>query len=212
MNTLNVKRITKISEVKNISHIFDKESIPYQPVSCVNWIDYPYKPDVKFRIAHDGQNIYINWKVNETDIKAVSDQDLGDVWKDSCVEFFVSFNSPVYYNIETNCIGKVLVETGVDRNNRIRVSKELICEIQRWSSLGNNPISNQSGLWELSLIIPLELFYLDSIKSFDNLRACGNFYKCGDDLSQPHFLSWNPILNDSPNFHLSNFFGSLQFE
>lgn len=212
MNALNVRKIAGISEVENISKIFNKELIPFHVVACVNWADYPYKPEVKFRIAHDGQNIYMNWKVDEIDIKAVSGEDAGEIWKDSCVEFFVLFNGSIYYNIETNCIGKVLVETGVDRNNRIPLPKELIGKIKRWSSLGDKPISNQSGAWELSLTIPLQLFAFDSLQSFDNLSASGNFYKCGDDLSQPHFLSWNPILNELPDFHLSKFFGKLKFE
>lgn len=212
MNTLNIPKVTRISDVNNVSKVFDEKLIPYHTVASVNWTDYPYKPDVKFRIAHDGQNIYIHWVVNEIDIKAVSEEDLGDVWKDSCVEFFVSFDGLVYYNIETNCIGKVLVETGIDRNNRVRASKELISKIQRWASLGSKAVADESGNWELSLIIPLELFYLDSMKSFDNKIVKGNFYKCGDDLLKPHFLSWNPIHNESPNFHLSNYFGSLKFE
>ncbi len=39
-----------------------------------------------------------------------------------------------------------------------------------------------------------------------------NFYKCGDELQTPHFLSWNPIEIEKPDFHRPDFFGTLRFE
>ena len=39
-----------------------------------------------------------------------------------------------------------------------------------------------------------------------------NFYKCGDELQTPHFLSWNPIKIENPDFHRPDFFGTLEFE
>lgn len=212
MKTLEIKKIAPLAHVEGLSSYFDKEAVEYHSVSFVNWKEYPYQPEVKFRIAHDGENLYLNWKVDEIEIKAVCEEDGGPVWKDSCVEFFVSFNPSHYYNIETNCIGKVLVGTGVDRMNRKPVPLTRIRTIQRWSSLGNRAVSGREGAWELSLILPKELFYLDSIPHFSGLTAQGNFYKCGDDLKQPHFLSWNPIENEAPNFHLSAYFGKISFE
>jgi hypothetical protein len=44
-------------------------------------------------------------------------------------------------------------------------------------------------------------------------KTCrANFYKCGDDLPEPHFLSWNNIIADKPDFHLPQYFGTLTFE
>lgn len=213
MKTLNVEKIATIAYASEISGYFDQKSLESHLVSVVNWNEYPYKPEVKFRIAHDGENIYINWKISEEEIKAVCEEDQGEVWKDSCAEFFVSFNdSPVYYNIESNCIGKILVATGVDRNDRTPVPAQYLAKVQRYSSLGNKAVHQTAGNWELSLIIPKDLFYLDEINNLSGITAHANFYKCGDDLNQPHFLSWNPIDNSTPNFHLSNFFGKLQFK
>jgi hypothetical protein len=39
-----------------------------------------------------------------------------------------------------------------------------------------------------------------------------NFYKCGDETPEPHFLSWNPIDLPKPNFHVPQFFGQLELE
>jgi hypothetical protein len=73
------------------------------------------------------------------------------------------------------------------------------------------PIENKSGKWELSLVIPIDVFLLNKLNTLDGLDAKGNFYKCGDNLKVPHFLSWNPIENEKPNFHLPQFFGKILF-
>lgn len=33
-----------------------------------------------------------------------------------------------------------------------------------------------------------------------------NFYKCGDDLPAPYYLSWNKIIAPKPDFHYPDFF------
>ena len=39
-----------------------------------------------------------------------------------------------------------------------------------------------------------------------------NLYKCGDNLSHPHFLSWQPIDTPQPDFHRPEFFAAGKFE
>jgi hypothetical protein len=197
-------------KASEVSSFFDKENIPFHSINHVNWAEYPYQPEVKFRIAHDGNNILLNYQVEESDITAVCNEDNGKVWEDSCVEFFISFaGEKIYYNIETNCIGKVLVGTGEGRNNRQHLPAALLSNIDRLSSLGNSPVAKLSGKWELSLVIPKEIFALNSL---DGQKATGNFYKCGDHLKVPHFLSWNPIHTSKPDFHVPQFFGDILFE
>ena len=212
MKKLLIQKINPVQEPKDLGNILKKGNITYQTLNEVNWSDYPYKPDVKFAIAHDGKNIYCHWIVNEQEIKAVSTKDFGEIWKDSCVEFFVAFDDSTYYNIETNCIGKMLIGTGKNRHNRGRVPKELVSKVKRWSSLGTQAIQSDEGIWELSLIIPSEVFHLNKIENLSKVVAKGNFYKCGDDLKTPHFISWNKIDSPTPDFHLPVFFGNLAFE
>ena len=61
--------------------------------------------------------------------------------------------------------------------------------------------------WNLTVAIPFDLIGLDG----DNLpdHIMGNFYKCGAKTSLPHYLSWNPIATDTPDFHRPEFFGRL---
>jgi hypothetical protein len=69
-----------------------------------------------------------------------------------------------------------------------------------------------TGPWCLTIVLPKRLFFRHPQLSLDDLKARGNFYKCGDKLTKPHFLSWNAIDTPSPDFHVPQAFGTLIFE
>lgn len=216
MQQLHIKKIsTEGISVAGLSALMDQKKIGFNAIGCVNWDNYPYKPDVKFRIAHSDNAILINYKVEEDSVRAIYGEDNGKVWTDSCVEFFsIPANDGYYYNIEATCIGTVLLAVGKDRNAREHAPSEVLSGIQRWASLGREPFEERIGKcsWELSLIIPYSVFFKHSIKSLDGIAIKGNFYKCGDGLKTPHFLSWNQIEIEKPDFHRPDFFGELCFE
>ena len=68
--------------------------------------------------------------------------------------------------------------------------------------------------WEIFYGIPasfVQLFVPDfSLQSGKVLRA--NCYKCGDLTKDPHYLSWNPVTSQNPDFHRSQDFGCLVLE
>lgn len=217
MNTLTVKKIKAYCSVsaEDLSALLDKENVEFHAIDNVNWKEYPYRPEVRFRIAHTYEAILLNYRVKEKSVRARYGEDGGSVWTDSCVEFFViPANDGVYYNIECNCIGTVLVGVGKVRNDREHAPREVTSKIQRWSSFGSLPFEERIGecTWELSLVIPYPVFYHHEINSFGGIEIKGNFYKCGDELQTPHFLSWNKIEIDKPDFHRPDFFGNLRFE
>ena len=39
-----------------------------------------------------------------------------------------------------------------------------------------------------------------------------NFFKCGDLTVQEHYLSWNKVTSETPDFHRTCDFGLLEFE
>ncbi len=216
MNQLKIKKFkVEATSAASLSALMDQEKIELHPIECVNWDNYPYKPTVKFRIAHSEEALLINYQVKEESVRAIYGEDNGQVWTDSCVEFFViPANDGYYYNIETNCIGTVLLAVGKDRGDRVSASLDVLAGIQRWSSLGKQPFGERTGMcsWELSLIVPYKVFFKHSIESMDGVAIKGNFYKCGDGLKTKHFLSWNQIKTEKPDFHCPYFFGELQFE
>ena len=212
---MKVKKLnTTIEEAVKVPTLLDQEAVAFQPISCVNWADYPYKPEVEFRIAHPDDTILLHFKVKEESIRAHYGEDNGSVWTDSCVEFFsVPGGDDIYYNIECNCIGTILIGAGAERENRQRAGKEITGLVKRWSTLGDEPFEERVGevAWEVALIIPYKAFFLHQIESLDGKTVPANFYKCGDDLKTPHFLSWNPIAIEKPDFHRPDHFGMLEF-
>jgi len=212
-------KVKKISAANvgtwSLPKLFDEEKIDFQPVKYANWAEYPYKPKVNFRIAHTQNSILLHFKVKEESVRAKYGEDNGAVWTDSCVEFFsMPAGDGIYYNIECNCIGTVLVGAGTVRSGREHAPENVTALVQRWSSLGNRPFAERVGEtdWELVLVIPYAVFFKHRIESLDGRQIKANFYKCGDELRTPHFLSWNPIRIDRPDFHRPDFFGMLEFE
>ncbi|MCK4879544.1 MAG: hypothetical protein KAS82_02750 [Bacteroidales bacterium] len=65
-----------------------------------------------------------------------------------------------------------------------------------------------SPVWEDSCV---EFFHFSTLDTLSGLDAHANFYKCGDKLKQPHFLSWKPVLCSTPDFHTPRYFGQLSF-
>lgn len=187
----------------------------YQLIDYMNWPSFPYKPSVKFKIAYCHDQIWLKFCVKEETIRAKEIQVNGDVYKDSCVEFFISPNrNDTYYNFEFNCIGVPHLGFGLPGKDRMLVNPEIIKLIKVKSSLGCGSFEEKIGghQWELMIVIPKECFAFDSSLVLEGLNANANFYKCGDETLIPHFVTWNPIGTKTPNYHQPKFFGELQFE
>lgn len=189
--------------------------IAYTTIDNVNWPEaFPYEPKVEFAAAHTGDALLLHYRVEEQSVRAVARQDQEHIWEDACVECFIMpFGDGFYYNIECNCTGKLLVAVGKDRHERKQAPAEVMQGIDRWASLGTEPFDTrqQATKWELALRLPLSTFFLHKLESFDGLTATGNFYKCGDCLPVPHFISWNQIKTENPDFHRPEFFGQMKF-
>lgn len=213
---MKVKKISSANiDASSLPGLFDKEKIDFTPIACVNWTDYPYKPKVNFRIAHTEEAILLHFKVREASVRARYKEDNDAVWTDSCVEFFsIPAGDGIYYNLECNCIGTVLVGVGSVREGREHAPQEVTALVQRWASLGADTFEERIADtdWEVALIIPYAVFFKHQITSLDNKDIKANFYKCGDELETPHFLSWNPIEIEKPDFHRPDYFGVLTFE
>lgn len=204
-----------VRDAVDVPSVLDGADVEFTPISSVNWsAEYPYCPNARFRMAYNNLSVFLHYKVTEDSIRARYGEDNGNVWTDSCVEFFcIPDDDNIYYNIECNCIGTVLIGAGTGRENRERAGIETLGSVQRWASLGRRPFEEKEGpiSWEVALIIPYSVFFKHRIRSLAGKQVKANFYKCGDELKKPHFLSWNPIQLETPNFHCPEFFGNVDF-
>lgn len=213
MNQLNVPSAPAIKRTKSIEDIsYSLDQLPKNLIGMIPWAEYNYKPNVKFAITHSNDCLFLKFYVSEKAIRAVYCNTNDPVHKDSCVEFFVAFNNDKnYYNLEFNCIGTCHAGYGADRHERESLPEEVLSNIKSKAVIKQANKTDQNINWELTLIIPIEVFCKHSLTNFHGVKGKANFFKCGDDLPVPHYLAWNDIKSKTPNFHLSEYFGKMEF-
>ena len=70
---MKVKKLSgKVQDARQIPTLFDNENITYHPINIVNWKEYPYQPQVSFRIAYTNDAILVHYKVVEDSVRAKS--------------------------------------------------------------------------------------------------------------------------------------------
>lgn len=203
--------LTSDSDLKKIAQ--EMNGLDCHAINQVPWSVYPYKPKVLFAIAYTKDSVLLKYFVQEKWLRVSCYSTNSPVHLDSCVEFFISFDDEeAYYNLEFNCVGTCYAAFGRSRTERELLPDALIAKIRRLAEVESVEDGTQKYVqWRLTLVVPLEVFMYHEIHQLKD-RACNvNFYKCGDALPEPHFLSWKNITAESPDFHLPAYFGQLQF-
>jgi hypothetical protein len=183
-------------------------------IDLLNWKDFDYKPEVAFSIGYTDYEIMLKYYINEEYFKAEKTESNQMVCEDSCVEFFTSpGNDGIYYNIEFNGIGTCLLGTGTSRETSKRADPWIIAGIRRMTSMGEEPVRERKGkfTWTITIAIPLNVFFHHKITALKGKSFRANFYKCGDKLTVPHYVTWSPVRTPKPDFHRPEFFGMLRF-
>lgn len=202
--------------------------------------------NANFKIAFSTKEIFVKFQVKEQVTRAIYSMDFQDIWKDSCVEFFISFTDyqeqkleTNYFNFELNSIGRCLSMKGnrhvpdrknmssIDQprlirtfssstqkknNNELSTLAQNISKLQTFKELNAKSIGEtEDNQWELTVAIPWDLFP-GGFETCISKTIRANFYKCGDELSKPHWISYFPIGSETPSFHRPEFFGKLNFK
>ena len=200
---------------EKVPEVMAANGVQYVDIDSLGWPDgFPYHPEAKVAIAYTDNAILLHYKVREKDVLGLVTEDLGEVWKDACVEFFINpAGDDLYYNIECNCIGNVLLACGQGRAGRIGAARETVSGISRWASLGRHYVGEitEETEWEVALVVPFAVFFRHDIGNLDHRDVKANFYKCGGRGEYEHYLSWNAIDTEKPDFHRPEFFGTLHF-
>lgn len=204
---IHVDDISALNEISaKLDHVH-KELIHLCP-----WSEFSYKPQVTFALAHGEKALFLKFYVEEKHLKAIYSEPNNPVYKDSCVEMFFSFeDEQEYYNFEFNCAGTCLLSFGEQRAGREMFSPDIIRSISFLNAIKPASVKDANIAWELTLAIPFHVFQYHKIESLKGKKCRANFYKCGDDLPEPHYVVWNEISTAQPDFHRTEFFGEIQF-
>lgn len=213
---MEIRRITGIGPEDTAAAERAFDGIEAREIACCNWPEeFPYAPKVSFRMFHTGERLFLRFDVEERYTAALVTADNGEVWTDSCVEFFIALDGKGYYNFETTCIGRMLLAFRQSRNEGVEhASRETLARVGRYPTLPYGVrFAEREGdnRWSLVLSIPPQALFRHDLQSWDGIEGRMNLYKCGDRLSHPHFLSWRPIKAEKPDFHRPEFFEQIKF-
>ena len=200
-----MKETVKNYCVRSVPGEPDWEAVPLLEVDQVLW-----KPDCGIRASgrfcHDSLALYVNLRAAEKQIRAEYTAPLSPVCRDSCLEFFfMPEDEDRYFNFEINPNGCLYIGFGRGREDSTALYRENMRQL-----FGIRTERTPDG-WEAFYRIPLSFLrlFMPDFAFEGSLRA--NVYKCGDLTEREHYLSWNPVTSETPDFHRPADFGRMTF-
>lgn len=185
------------------------EQAPKAEIACYKWTE-GYSPKAFAQLVYvKNLGFALHMEAYESDPKAVYTVYNQDVYKDSCLEFFVNFNpeQPLYINFEMNANGAFLSALRPGRKGKKPIH-EILSDLPAVRSERSDDHWSVDAFFTLAQIETL--FGKSVFNAGDVIK--GNFYKCGDETPIPHFGMWSPVELEQPDFHRPEFFGTLIIE
>jgi len=215
-------KVNKLNSPLEINGVWDKS--PWNKMDALELKHFmgdkpEHFPLTKAKIAYDDVAIYVIFQVADQYVKAVHDQNQDPVYKDSCVEFFFIPSGKIengYFNLEMNCGGTMLFHHQLKpRTGSVEINPTHLSQIKIATTLPKivDPEINSKTTWVVEYSIPFSILkeYHDFSSPTEGTNWRANFYKCADESSYPHWLTWSPVEHPEPNFHLPEYFGQLEF-
>ena len=214
--------IPRLEKRATINAVWDKP--PWQSIGAeVIGLHMGSKPDhiprTQVKVAYDDTSLYLIFRVEDRYVRAVAQNHQDGVCRDSCVEFFFTTGGDVasgYFNIEMNCGGTMLFHyQKTPSQDRVEIPEDQYSKFEIAHSLPKNidPEIKEPTTWTVEYRLPIEILdgYCPVDRPAPGVSWRANFYKCGDQTSHPHWLTWSEVDFPRPNFHLPEFFGVIEF-
>ena len=154
--------------------------------------------------------LLLHLSATEPEIRAEGTSPLAEVCEDSCLEFFFRplEEEMRYFNMEWNPNCTLFLGFGSCIEDILRIVPE---EEQKQQLFAPKVVRREDG-WEIFFRVPYSFVrgFMPEFKVEPGKALYCNFYKCGDKLQQPHYLTWNPIMRQGRSrFHTPAEFGKL---
>lgn len=181
-----------------------------------------HRPAVEVKALWTDDGLFVFFRVQDKFIRCLRTDYQSSVCKDSCIEFFVEpKENRGYFNFEISCGGAMLLYY-MDYPDKEKGELKLIEAVPY--SLAETvriyhsmpkvvyPEVEFETTWKVEYFIPFRLFehYLGPLGKIAGQVWRGNFYKCADECSHPHWASW-AHLHGKVSFHVPQYFAPLQF-
>lgn len=182
-----------------------------------------HRPVTRVGTLYDDRGLYVRFRVDDRYVVSRRTCYQDSVCKDSCVEFFIE--PPPrrgYFNFEMNCGGTLLlyyiedptiVKGGFAKHTPVdeAVAKTMTIA-HSMPAVVQDEIADPVE-WTVECFIPFAIFerYVGPLGTIPGSVWRGNFYKCGSDMSHPHWAMWSPIGN-LLSFHQPRYFAPIVLE
>jgi len=233
MREIFINKIDKLPDVKtdffdNKIDIFEVPETLYIKLSDIDEFElkntllgqsFEHIPKVSAKLLIDDSALQVKFNVIDQYVKSEVVELNGPVCTDSCVEFFFAVNGNGYFNFEINAGGTVhssFIKDSTRTDNGFKdfrfLELEDLNQIEVYSTLDKivSPEITEKITWQLSYNVPLSVLqkYAGDFDSSATAVWKGNLYKCADNTSHPHWLTYYPI-TEGFNFHQPKYFGNL---
>lgn len=207
----------EVTKVTNRDDFISKiDMLPRAYVTHYPW-GCEYRPETFGCLAWDDEHIHVYMRSYDKYIRAEVTCDNGDIFEDSCMEFFFNPMPGIYegfFNVEVNSLGYLYLACGPEI-----LEKRTLLKSDKYNHFGveirKEPKIHGSGYWDFCASIPFKYIeeHLPDFKPHNNMHFTGNFFKCGDKTSYPHYGCWSEIIPDSeiPQFYRIKYFGGIDF-
>ena len=218
--------ITRFDELPKISLDFFDDILAGMPTYTLNETllnqRFPHIPIVSAKLLISDDALQIKFHIVDKYIKSEVVEYNGPVCTDSCAELFFAVNKNGYFNIEINAGGTVHSSFIRDHERTADgfadfeyLALEDLQKIEVYTTMPRVvfPEITDKTVWELSYNVPLSVLkkYAGDFSRGVGDVWHGNLYKCADNTSRPHWLSYYPI-SEGFNFHQPKYFGKLIIE
>jgi hypothetical protein len=178
-----------------------------------------HRPRTSVRLAYREDALHWIFRVEDRYVRATAPRHQARVCTDSCVEFFFVPGTDIgvgYFNVELNCGGTALFHYQPrPRQDVVTVTDEDMAQVRTAASLPKqvDPEIVEPLVWTVQCRLPLAVLRRYSTVSEPGPGAIwlGNFYKCADGTSHPHWLTWSPVDPSPLGFHRPDAFAKLVF-
>ena len=136
------------------------------------------------------------------------------------MEFFFTPEANIsgsYFNIEINCGGTILFGWHPENGGASRVAVEDCDKVEIGHSMPKTvyPEITDPTTWTIECHLPFSVvqkYFPEAKKPVKGGSWKANLYKCANDSSHPHWLTWSAVDHPTPKFHMPQTFGTLIFE
>ena len=207
----------------HLDGVWDSDIWSKADTAKIDWfhpLSSKHRPDAQARALFSAEGLHIIFRIKDQYVRSVTTEYCGPVWKDACAEFFVQPRADKgYFNLEMNCGGTFLLgyaEMQPDGKKKSeRVPWDLASRIEIFHSMPEkvDPEIAEPTEWRVEYFVPFAVFekFVGPLGNVAGQTWRGNFYKCAENNSHPHWGAWSPV-GTKLDFHQPDKFGEIVFE